>query len=53
MGGSTFGRKARIFKILAAYPAAISEAGEREKLTNTPPGGPGGDKGKFVFFNFN
>ena len=40
MGGSNFGRKARIYKINSAWPATIPESGEAEKHTNsTPPWG--------------
>ena len=34
MGGSIFGRKARISKITSAWPATIPETGETEKHTN-------------------
>ena len=50
MGGSTFGRKARTFKITAAYPATIPEAGEGERGTNNQARqGPGGDIGEVDF----
>ena len=52
MNGSIFGRKARTFKIIAAYPATISEAGEWERQTkNLARQGPGGDIGE-VDFNY-
>ncbi len=42
MGGSTFGRKARTFKIIAAQLATIPEAGEGERATkNQARQGPG------------
>ena len=49
MGGSIFGRTARIWKITSAWPATIPETGETEKHTNcTPPRGPwGGYRGGF------
>ena len=50
MGGSTFGRKARTFKITAAKPATIPEAGETERRTNNPARqGLGGDIGEVDF----
>ena len=52
--GSTFGRKARTFKITAAYPATIPEAGETERHTNNETRqGPGGGVGEVDLINFN
>ncbi len=49
MGGSTFERLTRNLGILAAYPAAIAEAGERERpANNTPPQPLGGGRGRLI-----
>ena len=49
MSGSTFGRLTRNFGILAAYPAAITRAGEHERATNSPARqGPGGGRGRLI-----